>query len=383
MRSRVLAWGTGGAGLALVFGLWWGSTDRVLEPAPTADLEAPLHRRGIHVNAWAAGSARRSQELIELARRTELNTLVIDVKDATGYVSYPTSVALAREIGADRDVRVRDVRDLLTRMAEAGLWPVARIVVFKDPLLARARPDHAVQGPEGGAWVDGKGDLWVNPWDVRTWDYHVAIAREAVALGFREIQWDYIRFPDRPAEEMASTVYPGANGRARSAAVRGFLLHAREGLEDLGVPVTADVFGVTTTSTRDVGIGQVWESFIDVVDAALPMVYPSHYWEGSFGFQNPNAYPYEIVRRALTDALRRTEPIEGAGKIVPWLQAFTLGAPPYGPERVRAQIQAVYDVGLHEWMLWNPASVYAEAALEPAAEAMSVADPEQLDPPGS
>jgi hypothetical protein len=369
---RILEWGSRGSGFAIVggvavvAGLWWLVPRVPVGAPPTADLDPPEHRRGIHVNAWAAGSPRRSQDLIDLARRTELNTLVIDVKDATGYVSYPTSVALARDVGADRDVRIRDVRGLLARIAEAGLWPVARIVVFKDPVLAKARPELAVQGPEGGAWVDGNGELWVNPWDVRTWDYHTALAREAVELGFREIQWDYIRFPDRPAPEMAGVVYPGADERPRSEAVRGFLLHTRAGLEDLDVPLTADVFGVTASSDRDVGIGQVWESFIDVVDTALPMVYPSHYWEGSFGYQNPNAYPYEVVKRALSDAIARNGAVDGAGRIVPWLQAFTLGEPPYGPEAVRAQIQAAYDVGIHEWMLWNPASVYDEAALEPA-----------------
>jgi len=332
----------------------------------TGHLQRPEHQRGIYLTAWVAGSSTRSEELIELARRTEVNTFVIDVKDASGYVSYRTDVALAREIGADREIRIRDVRALLDRLEAEGIWPIARIVVFQDPILARARPDMTVQDSEGGTWVDGRGDVWVNPWDRRVWDYHVEIAREAVALGFREIQWDYIRFPDRPAAELARAVYPGAEGRPRTAAVRGFLLHTRGRLEDLGVHLTADVFGVTTSAGHDVGIGQLWEDFIGLVDAALPMVYPSHYAAGSFGIQNPNAHPYDIVHNALRLAIRRSEGIEGAGRIIPWLQAFTLGAPPYGPSEIRAQIQAVYDLGLTEWMLWNPSSRYVESALEPA-----------------
>lgn len=133
-----------------------------------------------------------------------------------------------------------------------------------------------------------------------------------------------------------------------------------------GARVTADVFGVTTSYRRDVGIGQLWESFIDQVDVALPMVYPSHYWTGSFGFKEPNAYPYEIVRRALRDAIGRSGQVEGAGTTRPWLQDFSLGDPPYGAPEVRAQIQATYDAGIQEWILWNPGSRYTESALIPA-----------------
>lgn len=329
-------------------------------------MERPTHLRGIYLNAWVAGSAARSAALIDLARRTEINSFVIDVKDASGYLSYPTEVPLARAIGADRDLRIRDVGGLLAQLEEAGIWTIARIVVFQDPVLARERPAMTVQVADGHPWVDGRGQSWVNPWDVRVWDYHAALAREAVELGFREIQWDYIRFPDRPATEMAGAVFPGAAGRPRTAAVRGFLLHTRAALADLQAPLTADVFGVTASASHDVGIGQLWEEFIDIVDAALPMVYPSHYWEGSFGFSEPNAHPYEIVREALSRAIRRTEGLEGAGRIIPWLQSFTLGQPPYGPTEIRAQIRAVYDLGLHEWMLWNAGSNYPEGAFEPA-----------------
>ena len=167
---------------------------------------------------------------------------------------------------------------------------------------------------------------------------------------------------------------PGANGVSQgetagsgSKPCEGFFAFAREALEeeDEAVQVTADVFGVTTSYRRDVGIGQVWETFIDQIDVALPMVYPSHYWPGSFGFQNPNAYPYEIVRRALRDALSRSETVEGAGSVRPWLQDFSLGSPPYGAPEVRAQIQATYDAGIQEWILWNPGNRYTESALIP------------------
>ena len=326
--------------------------------------ERPEHVRGLYVNAWSAGSRRRMAALIDLATRTEVNSFVIDIKDATGYVSHRTAVPLAREIGATGEIRIPSMTWLLTQLEEAGIYPIARIVIVKDPLLAAAHPELAVQDTSGGVWEDNNGTVWLNPFNRGVWDYHVDIARELAEMGFPEIQWDYVRFPDAPASALGRADFPGRDGRPRTEAIREFLAYGREELA--GVHVTADVFGVTTTATRDVGIGQVWESFIDVVDVALPMVYPSHYWKGSFGYQRPNSYPYEIVRHALEDAIERSAEMEDAGATRPWLQDFTLGAPRYEAPEVRAQIQATYDVGIEEWILWNPGSRYTEAALEPA-----------------
>jgi hypothetical protein len=327
--------------------------------------ERPERIRGIYLNAWASGSRTRTEALIEMARRTEINTFVIDVKDDTGFMSYRTGVELAKEIGADRELRILNVQRLLRRLEEEGIYPIARIVVFKDHLLAEQRPDMAIQDSAGGAWIDGRGDVWVNPYDERVWAYHVDIAREAAELGFPEIQWDYVRFPDRPQSELARAVFPGRGERTRSRAIRDFLIWSGEELADLGVPLTADVFGMATSARTDVGIGQLWEDFIDVVDAALPMVYPSHYWAGSFGIEEPNAHPYEVIQAALRHALRRNEAVENPGRIIPWLQDFTLGPPRYEAPEVRAQILATYDVGIEEWILWNSAGRYTEEALEP------------------
>jgi len=326
----------------------------------------PNQVRGLYVNAWSAGSRRRITALTELARRTEINTFVVDIKDATGYVSHPTEVPLAQRIGATGEIRIPNLRVLLSRLEAAGIYPIARIVIVKDPLIAAAHPELAVQDTAGGPWSDDKGIVWLNPYNREVWDYHVAIAREVAEMGFPEIQWDYVRFPDAPASAMRRAYFPGGAGVPRPQAIREFLAYSRAELADMDVQVTADVFGVTTSFNRDVGIGQVWESFIDVVDVALPMVYPSHYWKGSFGYDRPNSHPYEIVREALEDAVRRSAVIEGAGTTRPWLQDFTLGPPRYEAPEVRAQIQAAYDVGIDEWILWNPGSRYTEAALEPA-----------------
>jgi hypothetical protein len=301
-----------------------------------------------------------------MARRTELNAFVIDIKDATGYLSHNSQVPLAREIGATEEIRIRNLPALLNQLEEAGIYPIARIVVAKDPLLAEGRPELAIQDSAGGAWLDQKEVRWLNFHHPEVRDYHLRLAVEVARAGFPEIQWDYVRFPDAPESYLSRAVYPGGEGRTKTQAVREFLAYTRGVLGAEGAQVTADVFGVTTSYRKDVGIGQVWESFIDQVDAALPMVYPSHYWTGSFGYEEPNAHPYEIVRRALRDAVRRSKLVEGAGATRPWLQDFTLGEPAYGPPEVRAQIQATYDAGIQEWILWNPGSRYTEAALIPA-----------------
>jgi len=325
----------------------------------------PAAVRGIYANAWVAGSRARMDGLLDIARSTEVNSIVIDIKDASGFVSHRTEVPLAHEIGATGELRIADLPGLLDRLEQEGVYPIARIVIVKDPIVAKYRPELAVQDTAGGVWIDSKGIVWLNAYSKDVWDYHVAIAREVALMGFPEIQFDYVRFPDAPQEDLARAVFPGADGRSKAAAIREFLQYARSELSDLGVQVTADVFGMTTSVRRDVGIGQLWESFIDVVDVALPMVYPSHYWEGSFGFETPNARPYEIVRRAVSDAVQRSAGVEGAGRTRPWLQDFSLGAPPYAGAEVRAQIQATYDAGVDEWILWNPSSRYTVSALEP------------------
>ncbi len=326
----------------------------------------PENVRGIYLNAWTAGSSRRRAQLLALAERTEINTFVIDLKDASGYVSHRTQVALSDSIGATGEIRIPNLAGMLDELEAAGIYPIARIVIVKDPLLVAGRPDLAIQDTAGGVWIDSKELVWLDLWNREVWDYHVALAREAAELGFPEIQWDYVRFPDASESDMARAVIRTPEGQSRAEATRGFLGYAREQLAESMVQVTADVFGVTTTFSRDVGIGQLWESFIDQVDVALPMVYPSHYWEGSFGIDEPNAYPYEVVRWALEDALERSAAVEGAGSTRPWLQDFTLGKPAYGAAEVRAQIQATYDAGIDEWILWNPGSRYTEGALEPA-----------------
>lgn len=340
-------------------------------PCATEDrpcFERPDSLRGIYLNAWASGSSRRVDALVDLAKRTEINAFVIDIKDATGYVSHRSALPDVERIGAGGEIRIRDLPGLLRRLEAEGIYPIARIVIVKDPLLIAAHPELAVQDTAGGVWQDSKEIIWLNLFDEGVWEYHVDLAKEVAAMGFPEIQWDYVRFPDAPASDLARALFPGDSIGPRTEAVRGFLSYARDEFRAAGLDVrsTADVFGVTTNVRRDVGIGQVWETFIDRVDAALPMVYPSHYWEGSFGFDEPNAHPYEVVYGAVEYAIRRSAEVDSAGATIPWLQDFTLGSPRYEAPEVRAQIEATHDAGAKDWILWNPGSSYTEGALRPA-----------------
>lgn len=327
--------------------------------------------RGLYVNRWAA-IGNRMWQLVELARRTEINALVIDVKDDRGLLLYRSEVPLAREIGADTVQPMSDRRlaALLDTLRRYEIYPIARIVVAKDPLLAEQRSEWAIRRRDDPSrpWLDRKGKPWLDPHRPEVWKYAVDLAREAVRLGFSEVQFDYVRFPDEP-RMAAETTYPLANGRLRAQVIREMLGMTRDSLRDLGVPITADVFGLTTTDTTDMGIGQRWEDFVDQVDVVLPMMYPSHYAPGTYGLRNPNASPYETIARGLQDAVRRSAGIPGAARVIPWYQDFTMGPPRYGAEQVRAQIRAGYDNGFPSWILWNPGSRYTEAALEPSRPA--------------
>jgi hypothetical protein len=293
--------------------------------------------------------------------------LVVDVKDDTGCLLYRSTVHTARVIGAGACARTADVRARLDTLNAHGIYAIARIVVAKDPLLAEGKPAWSVREVDGGLWRDRIGSAWVDAYNDSVWVYAAELAREAVELGFEEVQFDYVRFPDEPRSRMVRAVFPARrNGEPQREAVRR-QVHLLTGLvKPLGVPVTYDVFGLTASATGDLGIGQVWEDFADVADVVLPMVYPSHYTRGAFGLRRPNAHPYNVVRLALTDALARSRGPSSA-QIRPYLQAFTLGRrlPRYTPFEIREQIRAAYELGIESWVLWNPRSVYQRASLPP------------------
>src|SRR5213596_417713 len=337
--------------------------------------------KGLYVNAWAFGSP-KLWPLVRLADETEINALVVDVKDDTGCLLYPSAVPTAQQIGANQCVRAKDARARLDSLHAHGIYPIARIVVAKDPLLAERKPQWSVKDrATGEVWRDRINIAWVDAYSDSVWIYAAQLAQEAARMGFAEVQFDYVRFPDEPRERMATAIFPAhRSGETQRDAVRRHIGLLRDRLEPLGVPVTFDIFGLTASATGDLGIGQVWEDFASVADVVLPMVYPSHYYRGAFGFAWPNGQPYRVVRSALNDALQRSRPLPGSAEIRPFLQAFTLGRrlPRYTPFEIREQIRAVEDLGITSWVLWNPRSVYQRAALRPKHASPSPAAPREL-----
>jgi hypothetical protein len=328
-------------------------------PAPQAGPAVPV--RGIYLNAWAFGT-RRFQQLIDLVDSTEVNAFVIDVKDDTGYLTYRSAVPTAMAIGANLELRAPDAAARVARLKARGIRAIARIVVAKDPLLAAKKPEWSIRSRDGGLWSDRKGTHWVDAFNDSVWVYAAELAAEAVRLGFEEIQYDYVRFPDESRTRMATAVYPGRRGTesSREGIARNLQLLAVR-TRALKVPFTIDIFGLTTTAVDDMGIGQYWEDLVTAADVVLPMVYPSHYGRGVYGVAHPNGDPYTMVKRSLEDGIRRSRALSPrkTAEIRPYLQAFTLGPPKYTARHVRDQIRAAADAGIEGWILWNPRSVYS------------------------
>jgi len=326
-------------------------------PAPPLT-QPPETVRAIYVNAWAFGG-KRFYDLVKLADRSEINSFVIDVKDDTGYLTYRSEVPTAIQIGANTQLRARDTRERLRVLREHGIHPIARIVVAKDPLLASKKSEWSVGHVNGGLWRDRLDFAWVDAFNDSVWVYAAQLASEAVRMGFAEVQYDYVRFPDEPESRLALAVFPGRHqGETKRQGVARNLRLLRDRTKKLGVPFTIDVFGLTTSAPTDMGIGQMWEDLVTTADVVLPMVYPSHYFRGYYSLKHPNSEPYLVIRRAMQDALRRSEPLGKTAEIRPYLQAFTLGQPRYTPTHVREQIRAAEELGIRSWVLWNPRSAY-------------------------
>ncbi len=334
------------------------SVEPLVNPRVFRDLSyVPV--KGVYMTSYAAASPDKLGSMIGLADRTEINAFVIDVKDDIGLVTYKADVPMAEELKLI-EPRIKDVDALIATLREHGITPIARLVCFKDTTLATERPDLAVKSEKGGSWEDYKGLNYTNPYSHEVWEYLVQVAEDAVGHGFREVQFDYVRFPsDGPISE---AVYPGEYC-SKEDAIAGFLAYARQRLEKLGAWVSADVFGLTVHVNDDMGIGQRIEKISQNVDIVCPMVYPSHYEAGSYGIDNPNASPGETITAAMEDT---TERLAGTGAMGrPWLQDFSLRGVTYGVAEVKAQIKAAEEQGFNEWILWDPSLKYMEGALRP------------------
>jgi len=322
--------------------------------------------RALYVNRFAAQSKVKMRHLIGIADSTEINALVIDIKDEFGLNFHSSDPMLQRNEGTM--TKIPDLKALVDTIRAHGILPIARIVVFKDSVTARMNPDHVIRKADGTPWRDKKGITWVNPYANVIWEYNFRVADEAVRAGFGEIQFDYIRFPE-PYKSLPQQVFPESKGRSKPDALAEFLKTANARMDKLGVRTTADIFGLVTTVRGALEVGQDWEKLSPTLDVVLPMTYPSHYPHGSFGIKVPNAEPHQVLHIAVHRAWERDQKLGITTKehVRPWLQAFTLGAPHYTAEQLRAEKQGVYDAGYDGWVLWNPGSKYDEfrPALEP------------------
>ncbi|MGC8838569.1 MAG: putative glycoside hydrolase [Anaerolineae bacterium] len=290
------------------------------------------------------------QDLLRLAAESDLNGVVVDVKGDKGRLAFRPRNAIAQEAGAFR-TDLMDLEELLAFCREHGLYTVARMVVFKDPVLAEARPEWALHRPDGSLWLDRSGMAWVNPYLSDVWDYNLALAREVADLGFDEIQLDYIRFPSDG--EVGAVDYGQESTReTRIAAIQGFMRAFARALEDKPVFTGVDVFGLTVTvhPESEMGIGQRVMDVAPYVDYLCPMVYPSTFAPGNLGLADPYASPYEVVYRSVQEASRRVPP---GTRVRPWLQYYF-----YGPDDLRQQMQAAADAGGWGWMFWNSRANY-------------------------
>ena len=316
--------------------------------------------RGLYVNRFAAQSARKMRWLIGIADSTEINGFVIDMKDEFGLNFHSENPEFRKNAGAGHGM-VRDVRALLDTLHAHNIFAIARIVVFKDPTTAQVHPEWTIHRPDGSSWQDKKGFTWVDPYNHALWDYNIGIAEELVHLGFDEIQFDYIRFPE-PLKSLPPQVFPAANGMSKPDLLAAYLKAAHERLNKLGVRSTADIFGFVATVHGPLEIGQWWEKLAPVTDVLLPMTYPSHFPPGSFGIARPNTEPYKIQKISIDTARVRDQKlgITAPEHIRPWIQAFSLRnlKPAYGPTELEEQKRGIYDAGYDGWVLWHPGSKY-------------------------
>lgn len=322
--------------------------------------------KAIYLTSWSAASPNMVDYALEFARTTEINAVVLDIKDWSGYIFYDTGVPEAEAYGAEK-MRIADMRGLLERFHQEGVYMIARIVVFQDPVLAEARPNlaiHRVSDP-ASLWLDNSELAWIDPAAKEPWDYTVAIAKDALEFGFDEVNFDYVRFPsDGDLQDMAFPVWDGNS--KESEVMRMFFAYLREQLPQATLSV--DLFGLSAVD-GDVGVGQLIENAYSYFDFVSPMVYPSHYATGFLGYENPAEHPYEVVQYSMKMALEKlhrfNELNPTAAKLRPWLQDFNLGAV-YDGGMVRAEIAAAREALGDEsagFLLWSSDNLYTREAL--------------------
>ena len=341
-------------------------------PFIATHLPTPEPLKAIYMTSWIAGTpSLREPRIMDLLRETELNAVVIDIKDDTGKISFNVSDPFLQKFNSSEN-RIPGIKELIARLHEEGVYVIGRISVFQDPYLTGLRPDLAVKraSDKSVVWTDRKGISWMDASSREVWEYVVAIGKEAYSIGFDELNFDYIRFPSDG--DMRDIYYPLSEERVladpdlgKAKILREFFSYLHEEFRDTGAVISADLFGMTTTNSDDLNIGQILEYAAPYFDYIAPMVYPSHYPKGFNGYEDVNKYPYEIVKYSMDKGVEKLIAASSSpSKLRPWLQDNNYPVT-YTAEMVRAQIQATYDAGLTSWMLWDAANTYTREALLP------------------
>ncbi|WP_420094264.1 putative glycoside hydrolase [Paenibacillus faecalis] len=336
-----------------------GSKQKAVKTDPQKD--APKVK-GIYVTAYSAGGSRMDQ-LVDLVNKTELNAMVIDIKDDEGYITYETDNPKLQKLGKSQPF-IKDIDKLMQRLEKHDIYPIARVVVFKDTILANKNPELSFRKSDGTVWKNGRGESFVNPYSKEVWDYNIEIAKEAAKLGFKEIQFDYVRFPEG-FEKRANSLKYTKTDQSRVDVVSDFVKKAREELAPLGIRVSVDIFGYAASVPAAEGIGQDFVKISENVDVISPMVYPSHYSTGWYGSKVPDKAPYQTIKGSMKDTHNKLDPLGSDKPIIrPWIQDFTaswLGSGnymKYGKKEIEEQIRALHDMNVDEYLLWNAANRY-------------------------
>ncbi len=310
--------------------------------------------KAIYVTGWSAGTKKYLDYLSDLFEKTEINAVVIDIKDYSGIVSYKSGGP------------IKDIDSLVRFLHDKNIYVIGRVSVFEDPAYAKARPELAIHDSVGNLWRDNNGLFWLDPASKDVWEYNISVAKDVFLHGFDEVNFDYIRFPSDG--NMKNISFPFWDGiKTRAEVIKEFFEYLRKELK--GEKISADLFGQTTTNTDDMGIGQIIENAFENFDYVSPMVYPSHYASGFIGFASPAEHPYEIVKYSMDSAVLRKAAFASNGalaaKVRPWLQDFNMGAN-YTAEMVKAEIKAVEDAlgeNYNGFMLWNASNIYTAGAV--------------------
>jgi len=348
----------------------------------------PSEIKAVYMTSWSSGSEKKTDYLIKLIKETELNAVVIDIKDFSGYITYDIKNSDVEKYGA-KQIRTLKINSLIKKFHDENIYVIARITIFQDPILAKAHPEWAIHSKtkcqssnincqmlSSTLWLDHKGLAWMDPAAKEVWDYNVAIGKDALNRGFDELNFDYIRFAsDGFIGDMGFPVWNEII--PKQEVIKNFFKYLREQFSD--AKISADLFGQATIDKNDLGIGQIIEDAYAYFDYICPMVYPSHYAKMFLGYKNPANYPYEVVKYSMDSALQKignwkleignSLAINKSPKLRPWLQDFDLGAD-YDAKKVKKQIQGVYDSAsstpesINGWMLWSPSNVYTREALE-------------------